>query len=745
MTLTKCCLALTALLVSGRAISAEVKSTDDPLCMPYYTGKILPTPQQAVYRDDVIPLASVAVTVGQDVVNADPLVEVLTERIRRYGGKTEVVDSLGEGPRACISLGDTPVSRQVKGTPEVPGKPQGYILHAGEVGGRPVVVLKGSDRQGMLWAISSFCQLVHRRDGETVARAAEVEDFPVGRNRGYLHGNVNTFSERVSAEQSALYNVAFKFNKPVYKHLAFDYNRLKMLFRSKRSKGLWRNLADQTEVVQRNIKDIGKLLTPLGIEWYGGFHPVIGPVDTKLNGSPEDIRVMLHYARQVAEAGGHFYMQLDDFRFPLHPYDKEQFGTAAKADVHILTELVKGLREDFPKTRIMVCPPFYWGPTSPSAAWYGEPRDDYLSAVGKLPGSIELQWTGPKVKSNVVKKEHVEWITERIKRKPVYWQNAWESPHPNFVHYATDPVRCWPEWYYEGFATDIDCMTYNSTFPGNFVLLATVADYFWNPKAYDPEASVAEAARKLAGPDCYETLVELNKILSAFDSFGFTVTPAAAKHADELEAKAEEAEKLWAKVETQSKAAAAYTPLGGVVFGARRYVTRLRSNPNLAKYVKEAEIIKADAVKEAKLDEKTDQFLTPFDFIGGYGPRPYANQCPKRVAVWIYGTNTTWKAASAQIKVSPIPATSDYDLIVSGQDDEAEKPCGIRVTWNKRTIYEGECPFKRQGWSTHTFRIPAAILGHENRLVIENTDPGYFGAAPWLMVNYAILRKAPKE
>jgi len=37
-----------ALLVSGWADAEEVKATDDPLCMPYYTGKILPTPQQVV-------------------------------------------------------------------------------------------------------------------------------------------------------------------------------------------------------------------------------------------------------------------------------------------------------------------------------------------------------------------------------------------------------------------------------------------------------------------------------------------------------------------------------------------------------------------------------------------------------------------------------------------------------------------------------------------------------------------------
>ena len=694
--------------------------------------------------NETISLANVAVLVGADVENPDPLVSVLVGRIRRYGGKAAKVDKVNEGHVACISLGDTPVSRQVGGVPDVPDREQGYVLASTTAEDKPAIVLKGHDRLGLLWAISSFNQLVHRREGNAAVRCAQIEDYPVSPNRGYLHGNVGTFSERITAEQSALYNVSFKFNKPVYKHLAFDYNRLKMLFRSKKSKGLWRNLADQTELVQKNIRDAGRMLTPLGIEWYGGFHPVIGPIETKLNGSPEDIKVMLHYARQVTKAGGHFYIQLDDFRFPLHPYDKEHFETAAKADTHILTELLKGLQKDTPKARIMVCPPFYWGPTSPTAEWYGEPRDDHLFAMGELPQSIEFQWTGPKVKSNEVKKEHVEWIVARIKRKPVYWQNAWASPHYNFVHYATDPVRCWKDWYYEGFAADIDCQTYNATFPRDFVLLATIADYFWNPDGYDPEASAADAAKKLAGPDCYQALAELNRVLSAFDPYGYAVTPAAAKHVDELEARAKEAEELWQKAVAQSKAAEFYTPMGGAVTGARRYVTKLRSNPKLKDYVKEAEIVMADAVKEVKLDDKKDCFLSPYDFVGGLGPRHYANKCPRRLSVWIYGTNTTWKAASASFNAGPIPATSDYDLIISGQDDEAEAQCNIRISINSKVIHEGKSPFVRNGWSTHTFRIPAALLRHTNRLLVENTDPGYLGAAPWLMVNYAVVRPRAK-
>ena len=65
----------------------EEKFRNDPLMMPYYTGHILPTPQKVEYRDEFLPLGNVAIVVGKDVVNPDPLVGVLMDRIVRYGGK----------------------------------------------------------------------------------------------------------------------------------------------------------------------------------------------------------------------------------------------------------------------------------------------------------------------------------------------------------------------------------------------------------------------------------------------------------------------------------------------------------------------------------------------------------------------------------------------------------------------------------------------------------------------------------
>ena len=541
--------------------------TADPHAMPYYTGRICPTPQKVAYQDDFFPLSRVRIVAGKDVENPGPLIQVLVERIRTYGGAVEPTDTAGGDFTTLVSLGQTDIAAKVK-APSVPDREQAYVIACGQADGRNVVV-----------------------------------------------------------------------------------------------------------------------------------------------------------------------------RFPLHPYDKEHFGTARKADFHILGELDKRLRAEFPHARIMIVPPFYWGPLGGVADWYGEPRDPYLEEIGKLPASVEIQWTGPRVKSTVVKKEYVDWIIERIRRKPVYWQKGWGTSHPNYEHYVAEPVRCWPEWYYDGFLQDISCHTYNAAFPQSAVLVATIADYCWNPMAYDPARSVEEAARKLVGPQAYGALEALSTELTYFDQFGYNISPGAARFVGEMAEHAKAVERFWSETTSKSKAVESYSSLGETVKRVKAYVEGLKANPALGANAEKAEEVRKDAVAETNLDEKRDAFLSPYDFIGGLGPREYSNRCPKRLALWLYGAQSGLNTAKLRFTVDPFPPAGDYLLVLSGQDDDLEKPCGMRLAVNGKVIVEGGCPFARNNWSRHTFRLPAPSLKPSNELVIEVTDPGPRGQPPWLMVNYAVLRR----
>ena len=695
----------------------------NPDRMPYYTGRIIPTPRKVSYRDEFLSLKEGAVLPGKGLETDGAYVKLLRKRIEQHGGELQVVESPVAGSGALtIILGDHPVAESFLEGREVPEQEQGYLVHTAKANGGNIVVLKGRDRLGLLWAVSSFNQLVHIREGNPVVRAAEIVDYPSIPDRGFICDYWSRGPE---------YCLAFKFNKPVF-CLALTERKTS-----------WR--LPLTEAVKARIQHMGETLSPFGIEWYAGMSPIRGDPESKIRSkNDDDFNLVLQRAERLGEAGGNLCLLYDDHRFPVSADDDRDFGTARQADVHFLNRLSQALKKQYPEMKILFSPPFYWGPTSP--ALYPEPRDDYLRAIGQLPDNVRIVWTGPQVRSGKVTSDEVEWITQRIRRKPVFWHNG-VGPHMFTYHYVTDPVRIFEESYYDGFFRQVETYLFNCMMPNYAAGAITSSDYCWNPEAYDARRSVGEAATQLVGTETYPALVALNGALSYFDPFGLRRTPGAAKKLPEMKEKLAAVNAAWKEVERGNIAAVRnWTGMRNHVNQVNRFYQQLLESPNLALYTKGAEQSQKRAEKEATFSEKTDIFLSAFDFAGGAGPAQYANRCEKRLATWIFGRHSPNASMEAAFRVEPFPPDSDYQLTVSAQDDDAEAKCGIRILVNDTKIFEGANPFVRFGWSRQTYRIPAAALSSQNRLRIENVeDTGETGAPPYFMLNYAVVRKHKEE
>ncbi|MBT4817618.1 MAG: hypothetical protein HON70_18075, partial [Lentisphaerae bacterium] len=369
----------------------------DPLRMPFYTGTVLPTPQQAVYHDEFYTLQETGLLLAAGLEAQSPLVTRLRERIERFGGTVRIVDDASVEVDTLIVFGAAKSADMLKDVPAIPAREQAYIMACGKPGERAVIVLQGHDRLGLLWAVSSFGQLVHTRKNAPVVRAAEIVDYPTTPNRGFIGGTWVNGTD---------YCLTFKINKPVFQTALLD----RAAPTKKARYDGWRQpLSDE---ILADLKAYGDGLTPYGIEWYAGHNPTV--TDQKIRSADErDFQVILDWACKVAEFGGHLCLKYDDHRFPISSEDMERFGSAREADTQLLLRLHRELKARHPKAKILFCPPFYWGPNSP--ALYPEKRDDYLFALGsKLPEDIEIFWTGPRVKSGRVTADDVAWVTERL-------------------------------------------------------------------------------------------------------------------------------------------------------------------------------------------------------------------------------------------------------------------------------------------------------------------------------------------
>jgi hypothetical protein len=204
-----------------------------------------------------------------------------------------------------------------------------------------------------------------------------------------------------------------------------------------------------------------------------------------------------------------------------------------------------------------------------------------------------------------------------------------------------------------------------------------------------------------------------------------------------------ECERLWGQAQTAHPAAVEqWCGMGWCVHVQKTFVESVKANPDLSKFAKKAEESSQQATQEGHFNPATDTFLSAYDFTGGYPAQDYATHCEKRLATWVYGARTNKSELRASFVVEPWPAAADYQLIVSGQSDEPEQKCRIRIRVNDKTIFEGDNPFVRRGWSTTTFKIPGGALKRNSTLTIRNIeDSDSKSGPPWFMLNYAVLRK----
>lgn len=710
--------------------ASAADAVPDDRDIPYFTGTVYPTPQQAQYRDEFVPLERVGLLLGKDVAPEDARVTVLVERLKRHGAQPQMVASADDRSETLILVGETGAHEALLGKLAVPDKREGYLLHCARSGTQNVVFLKGRDFHGLLWAITSFNQLVTTQDERPVARSASLQDYPEFPGiRGFT-----PFKDDDQASAAWFGANVLRANVVIYRQL--------------RKPADWRlPLRDETQFNDwmARIQKIGAQLTPLKIAWYDSILPFSGVrvEDQVRSKSEEDFQLVVKAGLALAEAGGNLCLLYDDYRFFLHPDDVRDFGSARQADVYFLNKVYETVSAKFPNFRMLFCPPFYWGAGGPDdTSTYGESRDAYLAAIGQLPKAIDIYWSGPRVKSTQVSAEQLAWFAGLVQRKPVFWQNACGTYHGSpYYAYPGEPMKAWRDWYDDAFLRGIAFYAYNGEDP---YINMTLSDALWNRRAYDPAASGEMAAKKLAGSENYSKLAEAFKSLEAMDDYGwFEPTALAARNVERVRQQTEELTALYSKAPPALKSR--WLMLGTFVGYRQKYLQALLKNPNLKEATEVDARVQELALKETNTDAKAAVVLTPNQFTAGREARFYSwREVPRRHVIWINGARS--KAPSLQTTFQlGYPLKGDSELLIAGLDDNAPAACRVRIQMNGNTIFEGANPFAPDRWSTKSFPVKGAMLrdGVPNVLRIDNLeDSDSMTGAPWFMLSYAVLRPA---
>jgi hypothetical protein len=329
-------------------------------------------------------------------------------------------------------------------------------------------------------------QSVHvARDGEEVV----IADYPSFSIRGIVEGFYGTPWSHDDRLDVLRFEGQQRMNTYIYAPKDDPYERK-----------LWRD-----PYPPEQMKRLGALVAAAR-ENFVHFTYAISPGLSMAYSSEAEFQTLTRKLESIGKLGvTDFALFLDDVPFDLvHPEDQKRFQTLARAHVYLINRLYVRLKKLSAQNRLTVCPTTYtneWG------------SRDYIRELGNgVRPEIPLDWTGTEViPSAITVAQATEW-GGYIRRKPLVWDNfPVNDGYP--WRLILDPLRGREARLFtatQGLLSNPMCQAHASMVP-----LETVADYLWNPAAYDPEKSQHHALVTQYGANAVSFLAPILQIYAA--------------------------------------------------------------------------------------------------------------------------------------------------------------------------------------------------------------------------------------
>lgn len=332
---------------------------------------------------------------------------------------------------------------------------QGYRLQVGQDGAR----VQAADDTGLYYALQSLRQLQLTREGERLVRAADVTDWPVFPIRGLITGRA--WMERMAH---------WKMNLVQFPGARGDLDSQRR--------------AQYRAFIEACTARYVHFLSHEGYKGYFG---------KKLEFTEAGYRDLVAYFDLRFDLGAReFTVAFDDMKLP-----EGKGGAWAGVHAEACLRVYRAMTARDPACRIFFCPVPYAG--TPDTKLFASPLADgidYLRTVGKhLPPDVLIYWTGTGVFSPVVDGHTTDKFASLIGRRPFFWDN---DPLEWMKHLEPLHGRA-PDLY-----AHVTGYVGNIAHPGGappavLPVMLTIADYLWNPGAYDEAHALDRAFQSLAG------------------------------------------------------------------------------------------------------------------------------------------------------------------------------------------------------------------------------------------------------
>lgn len=337
-----------------------------------------------------------------------------------------------------------------------------------------------SAKRGLFYALNTLVKLLD--SGEL--RTGYIEDYPLFSRRGYIEGFYGkpwSFENRMD-----VLNLMAKHGMNTYFYAPKDdpYHRLK-----------WREMYPDDA-----LEPMKKLIDVAGKNEVDFYYCIAPGLDVRYSDSAE-IDALAAKLTQLYEIGvSGFGLLLDDIPEKLQfDEDKRRFSCAVDAHIHLCNAVYNRLKSISNKIEFTVCPLQY----------HGQGNEYYISKFGRgLAPEINIFWTGRDICSQRLTVAEAYTFTDSTHHRPLYWDNypVNDTEMLNEMHLGAIIGRD-SELYRCSKGIISNTMEYAQC---SKIPLLTVADYLWNPTAYDKEKSFDYALSTVLGDEAkrFELIAE---------------------------------------------------------------------------------------------------------------------------------------------------------------------------------------------------------------------------------------------
>ncbi|MBP1947176.1 beta-N-acetylglucosaminidase domain-containing protein [Virgibacillus litoralis] len=494
------------------------------LCVPFLnTNKVSadstedvtinPKPQEMKILGEAFPLTPVVgIVVGketdeqaiQEVVRALKAADV-KQIVRKNAGEkvnTPVTIWIG-GPSENQASADVLNQMGVNGTETL--KDEGYTLVSANNDDKQIV-LAGKDKTGTFYAAETFKQIIQERKGRDLISQAEIRDWPEMPIRGSIEGFYGptwTHDDRLS--QIEFYGEN-KLNTYIYAPKDDPYHREN-----------WREPYPDEE-----LKKIEELIDK-SKENHVNFTFSLSPGQSICYSGDDDFALLKKKMEKMWDLGVRSYaIFLDDISKSLHcEQDKDKFGDdadpIAAAHAHLLNRFTKEFIQTHEGAeRLITVPTDYSGN---GTTVY---RERFAELLHK---DTVVMWTGPKVVSEQITSEGATKVRNIFQHDLLIWDNYPVNDFDRNSLFLGPLVKRDSDLTENG-VVGLTTNPMNEA-EASKIPMYTIADYTWNPAAYEPRESWERSVQSFGGDaaDVLKTFAENSYSSPLNETESLTLTP----------------------------------------------------------------------------------------------------------------------------------------------------------------------------------------------------------------------------